>query len=482
MDVLLFAITELSSATYDTFQQSSVAATLLGLAVIGGYLVLRRTLRLRSNALAYQPDPMPPKPAQVIPGRNNAGDPIPEAVEQASADAFAFRSAQRQGAFQGALRSLGLVGALVFSLAMGVEIFGTPTLLRRAFQSASASNHVQLTFETATGGFLHGEIVLRNVKISRQNDPKANFNLACDEVRIRLSFLTILRGQRVIEELQLKHVTGNFDSVGRDPRPQPGRDVNAPPPAVQKTKQQQAVFIEHLKIVDSKIHLTDLALEGEPVEFDLTLKSLDCPYFRSDRAPFDIAFRSNVDGLLDDQEFHVTSVETQEGFRTEWKGSKLPVKLIRAYLGGPFRWLTQGTFDVEASQLVRPDPALPVEVTSHVLLTNVQAGVPDGLRPAAAIGAQFLINYLNNQRKPIDLKFQVELNRERFDLRTVESLDHFWAQMRSAAVTSLIKVSGRKFGIVADEQTADQISDLAQRALERMKERRKARRQAKGLE
>ncbi|MDB5384615.1 MAG: hypothetical protein JWM11_261, partial [Planctomycetaceae bacterium] len=481
---LQFAITSLTSGAINALRQDFETAILLGAGLLASYLVFLRSVqhsRAGSDRLAGE-----------TPSANCDGDqPRPESVEQAADETFGLRTARRHGGLRAGLRIFGLLGAFPVALLLGIEFFATPTLLQRAFQAIQAQSGIELTFETAEGGFLRGELILRNVKIRRQHHPKSNFDLACSEVRLGCSCWTLLQRDPVIEELLLIEVSGKYEARGPAILPNVARNPDAPAPAppapdLVMPEKRSIISIDHLRIVNSRILFTDLQTDGGRVEIDLTLKTLDCPAFRSDRAAFDICFRSNVEGLLNGQEFHVFSTNTPEGFKTEWSGKNLPVELARAYLDGPFRWLTQGTFDVHAVQLVRPDQTQPVQVTCRMVLTDVQAGVPDGLRPAVAIGAQFLVNYLNQQAKPLDLSFQVELNPNRFDLRTVESLDHFWSQVRKAAISSLLKAGGKKLGVAAEfagpenaDQASDVLSDLAERALERIKERRKAKREAK---
>jgi hypothetical protein len=486
MDALSFAVQALTSLAVDAFRQDLGFALQFAICLISAVLVFLRTQRI---ATAQQATRTQTRSSN----RNDLPDaPAPESVGDADVKPVANRTAKPRGGVQSVFRACGLLAMVLFAVILGVEYFGTPTLLRRAFETLHQKSGIKITFETATGGFLQGELVLRNIKISRQNHPQSNFDLVCGEARIRGSAWTILTPGRVFKELQLARVTGNYEQQPRaakpQPQPQPQPQVNnvPAPPAPLADEAKKRVEVGHLSIIDSQIHITDRSVEGEPVEFDLTLNRLDCPSFRSDRAPFDICFRSQIDGLLDEQKFHVASRETPEGSRTEWNATKLPLKLVRAYLNGPFRWLAEGSFDLQATQFVKIDRTQPVQFNCRLVLNDVRVQVPDGLRPAIRVGAIFLADYINQQDKPLPLNFQTEQDRKRFDLRTVESLEQFWSQIQRAAIASLLKTTGRKLDVVADfigaensEEVVDKVSDLAARAIERIKQRKKAKRDAK---
>jgi hypothetical protein len=468
MDALSFSVQFLTSLTMKAFQQNLGLAILFTICVMTSVLVFLRTRRTSVAATADQLD-----------NQTRPADREVEAPPAEPEDAIVVKpritpvANQRYGLWSSA-RALGLGATGLWGLLCGLEHLSMPTVLRQAHEAIEKKTGVELQFQSSTGGFLQGELVLHEVRISRKGHPQSNFDLRCDEVRIRCSVWTALYPGKIFKELQLAKVTGTYELLRRNAPSVLVKKNNAPAPDLDQ--RLRSIEIGHLRIEDALIHFVDRSLEGEPIELEVTLKTLDCPAFRTDRAAFDICFRSQVDGLLDGQEFHAVSTETKAGIRTDWKGTKLPLKLARKYLAGPFRWLSQGSFDFQAAQLVRLDPSLQVQFKCDLVLNDVEVEAPEGVKPAVAIGAQVLIAYLKQQDRPVALSFQTEHDRKRFDLRTTESVEHFWAQVQRAAVSALLKATT---GNKVNDDTVDAVSDLATRAIEKIKERRKARREGK---
>lgn len=466
MDALSLSVQFLTSLTIKSLQQSSSLAILFVGCVIASILAFLRTRRIYVLAAANHLDDQRPSSDREL----EAPPAEPEDVVTVGRIIPPI-SKQRQGLWSSA-RALGFGLTALCGLLCGLEHLSMPMLLRQASVELEKKTGFELKYGSATGGLLSGELVLHEVRISRQGHPRSNFDLQCGEVRVRGSVWTILSPGKILKQLKLEQVTGTYEVLSREAPPGVEKKNIAPDLDGPRNK----IEIGQLRIDDALIHFVDRSVAGELVELDVTLKILDCPNFRTDRAAFDVFFRSRVDGLLDGQEFHAVSVDTKEGTKTDWKGTKLPLKLARRYLDGPFRWLSQGSFDFQATQLVRLNPVLPVQFQCDMVLNDVEVEAPVGARPAAAIGAQVLTSFIKQQDRPLALSFQTEQDRKRFDLRTTESLQQFWTQVQRAAVSALLKASS---GNKVDGDVADAVSDLATRAIERIKERRKAKREGK---
>lgn len=458
MDLLHCTIMALTSEPLNAVRHGIGVAALTGAGLFAGYLLLTRTLLSGIQTVSEEPS-------------DEAGNltcapavASSKSVDKAAADAFALRAGVQRTGLQSILRASGPSGILLFSTLMGIELFAMPSLMRKAFESIREKSGIQLSAESVKGGILHGELVLRKLKIVRKNHPKSNFDLKCAEVRIRATWWTVLSWNPAIDELKLSEVSGQCELLATETPPAPGQTYNSSISDVMNAQLRQGVKIKHFKVADSRIRFTDQSIPGEVVELKVAVKKLDCSDFRTERAATDIVFRSNTEGMLDDQKFQITSTDSKTGHKTEWKATKLPVKLARAYLGGPFRWLTKGKFNVQAEQLVSPDQTRPVQLNCRLSFIEIQAGVPDGLGPTVTIGARYLVNFLNQQSRPVDLNFQVEAPRNRFDLRSVENSNDLWAQIRTAAIAALLKAGGKNLGAVADFVGAENPDEVVEKA------------------
>lgn len=446
----------------------------IGLSVLGVVAsVINRLFWSRWKAVATAEDPQSAEPEP-----NDKGP----AAQPTAGQREPF-SASNMGFVRQTLRCLVFVGIWCATMVAAVEYLGAEPLLRWSLGKLEAKTGVKLTFGQATGGPLRGEFVLRQVRAVRQNHPYSNFDIVCSQVTVRFSFWKLLGSQLAFEDVRAEQISGEYDRIGRhEPGSAPGDDLS------KTEKPKKNIPIGHLEIRDATIDYTDSTVEGDPIEFALGINSLVCRPFRTAYAPYDIVFRSEVDGTLDQQPFRVHSSETATERKTEWEATGLPVKFARAYLGGPFRWLAGGKVDALVTQTTNPDPRVPVVLETTLKLREIQTGVPGNVKPAVALAARIVVSQLKLIPKEKTFGFKLKLEPEKFDLTKTEDLDRLWQQFKQAAVAGLVQSTGIKPEGLSPEsnqkvdQAVNAITDEALKALERIKERRKAKKAAKGKE
>lgn len=374
---------------------------------------------------------------------------------------------------------LGLAGIASVGLLVAVEYLGTGPILSWSFKRLQAKTGIAITFDRATGGPLRGEYVLHRVRAVRENDIHSNFDLLSSSVMVRFSLLNLLWRTPGLHEIRVDQITGSYEKASDRGGLASGAEQS------KSRRRERNIAIDRLSIVDATVNYTDSSLKGEPVKFDLVVKSLQCAPFNTAFAAHDIVFRSNVVGTIDQQPFSIDTQRTETGVKTEWQATGLPVRLARAYLGGPFRLLRAGECDVHVVQTAPDDQKSPVVLDTEITFRAIRAGLPDDVKPAVAIAAQILMTQLKQVPKQMDLDFMLKLDQGKFDLRTTEDLHDVWVQFRAAAVSSLLKTSGLKLETVADgvgkevDLTVDKLTEKAFQIIDRARERRKAKKSEK---
>lgn len=390
------------------------------------------------------------------------------------------QSGPHYGALRSVLRSLTVLGVMSTAALIAAEHFGSAPLLRWSLSKLQAQSGIQFTFEEATGGPLSGQFVLHKVRVQRANDPHSNFDLNASEITLRFSMWKLIRAQIAFDELRIEQVTGAYQRVGKFESP--GAAEKAPrTKSTEKTKENTAeqagqasknVLIRRFQVKNATIDYQDSVVEGEPIQFVLAIKSLTCAPFRTEHAPFDIVFRSEVEGTLDQHPIRIASKKVSNGKQTEWQATGIPVKFARAYLGGPFRWLTAGECDLQVKQTVLDNPRAPVIVETRMGLRNIRAGAPPNVKPAVAIAAQLLISQIKRFPKEKAITFKLRLDPDKFDLTQTEDVDRLWQQFREAAIAALIQSTGLKSGDgtpEGDQKVQETVIDITDTALDALK-------------
>ena len=444
----------------------------LALVVVSVFALLigRRIARGMFNVAA--PEAEPAEPGQ----ERNAEDLVTPGRRVRPADGVVGKTSS----LRWMLRAVGLAGLAVVGSLVALEYYGTEPILRWSLAKLEPKTGVHVTFEKATGGLLSGQFVLHQVHAVRQNHPESNFDLNCSRVTARCSLWKMLSPAMAFDGLLIEHVSGSYHRSGGRQAPGPdGVRADLQRPA----KKGQ---IGELKLLEAMISYTDSTVEGEPVQIDLAIESLDCAPVRAEQAPFDLIFRSNTKGTIEGRPFVIQTTHLPTGTKTEWRATGLPIALVRAYLEGPFRWLRSGECDVSIVQQMPDDRTLPVTLETHLILRNIRPGPPDDTKPAVAIATQLLISQIKNFPKEKDVGFTLKLDPNKFDLTKTEDRQQLWKQFKAAAVAALLQSTPVKIEGLPDganeqlEQAVDTVTKKALKAIENARIRRQARKAAKG--
>ena len=376
------------------------------------------------------------------------------------------------------LRGLGLAGIAVVGSLVGIEFFGTEPILRWSLARLELKSGIRVTFERATGGLLSGQFVLHRVHTVRENHPASNFDLTSSRVTVRCSLWKVLGPDWAVDGLHIEQASGSYHCSAGLPR--------APRPETTLAEPATKARVEQLRVQAATITYTDSTMEGDPVQIDLAIDSLECAPVRAAQAPFDLIFRSNAAGTIEGRPFLIKTTHSPTTTKTEWRATGLPIALVGAYLEGPFRWLHSGECDVSIAQQLHHERTLPVTLEAHLILRNVRPGVPDNAKPAVALAAQLLISRIQRFPKEKDVGFTLEIDSEKFDLTKTEDRNQLWKQFQAAAVAALLQSIPVKVKGSSDEaheqleRTVDKVTNKAIQAIEKLRVRRQARKTPKG--
>lgn len=377
-------------------------------------------------------------------------------------------------------RNLGLRGIAAVGLLLAVEHSATDPLGRWLLNRVESQSEVRLTCDRVTGGLLSGGFVLHQVRAVQEHHPDANYDLRAARVTVRLTAWKLLRASLDIDQVRIEGVQGTYHRL---------RKLEGAPTRQTETKSVRRpsgdVQIGKLSLADWQIDFTDSAVEGDPIECQLAIDSFDCPRVRSSSAAYDLIFRSTVRGKINEHPFAIRTTATETGVNTEWRADRLPMQFARAYLEGPFRWLRSGECDVRVRQHRPFDPNAAVWLESHLVMRDVQPGVPSDTKPAVAIAAQLLISQLKQFPRDRDVGFTLKLPQNKFDLTRIEDRAELWKQYKAAAVAALLQTAAVNSEALPAEtqerldQAVDRLTNRALNAIEKVRAKREARKGAR---
>lgn len=354
-----------------------------------------------------------------------------------------LRTIQRLRTAQRTLMWISAAGLLVL---IGLQWLGLPRMVDWAAARMAERSGIRMAYESVEGSLLQGQIQLRGLTLQRDaTGAPSHFDLRIESVDLDADLFSIL-GTLSLDELKVQGVEGTYERFPKNPERPPAR----------------AFAIQHLVIEAADLQVRDHATKTEMQEFQLQIENWDSRPFRSAKAAFDLIFRSNGDLLIDEHALQVQSREEGEARRSHWQTEGMPLTLLGAYVGGPFAWITQGSFDLIIDDVweLTGDEAT-IESEWQVLLHDLRAKAPEGTSLTRRGLTAPILALLNRAPNPMPLNFGLTLEEGAFSGHA------------SPFAVSLTKVIGDAAFQALGEMTkipVDRIRSMGRSALGRFKD------------
>jgi len=324
----------------------------------------------------------------------------------------------------------GLMAASLLAM-MVIDLFFFESIVRRALKSVENASDIQVEFESASGSVWRGEVALENATFHREGHPKANFDLEIERFELDASLWDLLCQKRTFQSVTAHGLSGRYE-----------REI--PPPNLERSR---SFTVGHMQVTDAKIEYVDHSLvEGEDVTVEFSVDRWTATEFRSGWALFDLMYRSEASGAIEDAPFTVTLDDEGEMHRSQWRLEKAPVGVLAKPLGPPLSWLAAGDFRLEVdSQWRRNLPEAEIEMKCRLELLDLQVGAPAELSLTQRLLVQPALAFFRKHAQKLHLEFTVLLPKHRFE----QALSPEGAGIKSALADAIKHTLVEKIGDIA---------------------------------
>ncbi|MCP5049850.1 MAG: hypothetical protein GY940_21960 [bacterium] len=341
------------------------------------------------------------------------------------------------------------VFAFIFLGIVIIQLFFFEPAVQWALGQVEARKGIRVTFDSAEGSLFSGTLRMKGVKLERGNHSRSQFDLEARDVSLDIDMTALLVFRTRLEDLRVSGLRGEFRRVGGSKRLKP----------------LKSFVIENFVLDDMRLRITRGAGEGNPVTTNLEISRLESAVFRSKLSIYDLLFRSEGRGILQDSSFLIerTGVSRAGSGESRWYVEAFPLELMGAYMGGPMALISEGSIELEVKNRWQGGDKPGVEMDWDLVIRNVKARVPDNYSPGGIIGkmAAPVAAFINRHSKEFELRFRLEFEEEAF--RHVDSLDGagVWKAARKAVAKELLRQA------VINK---DRLKDLGKKGIQKFKD------------
>lgn len=292
---------------------------------------------------------------------------------------------------------------LIIALVINTFLFEQTT--RLVLGKVKSRTGIDVTFDSARGNIFAGTVHMKGVGLKREKHPKSHFDLKAKEISLDMDMTALITFQRVIEELRINGLRGTFRRVGK----------------IKRLKPRKPYVIKNLLLEDMDIMFSDSTRatgREEPLVLSLKIDKMQSAPFRSRLSIFDILFRSTGSGKVEHRFFSIKKKElrTGEGGESLWTLDSLPVELVGAYIGGPFRLISGGGISLEVKNRWQIGGGPGMEMAVNLLIRDIKARIP-GDYPGGSLKRRMagpVVSYINNHSQELSLHFKLRFDEGAF--------------------------------------------------------------------
>ena len=345
-----------------------------------------------------------------------------------------------------------------------VSLFSVNTFLfeptaRFLVSKIEGKTNIEISYSSVDGNVFSGEIAFVGLNARRQGHEKLDFDLSAQKVELNIDIFSLLSNPIAIEALTVDGVRGNItDKIKQKNLNSQGKfelaigtfklgvedndskQIETDPP-LKKLKAKKAFVVNVLTIndVDLEVYKND----KEPLV--LALNKIHSAPFRSEYAVFDMFFRSNIEGSLNNHKIIISTEEISDGRMTKWHLDNFPVGLIKNYVHkAPFSWFESGNIDVLVEDKWQYGDNAEIEMDWSLQLKGVVAKAPADASVVSKTIALPIVNYINNRDDDVDFRFSFVMNESQFESASSLDASGLWDATINALSKKMAMVMGEK--------------------------------------
>lgn len=310
-----------------------------------------------------------------------------------------------------ALRFTGITAGIVLAMSLlaltVLQLFFLKPTVRWAANKIGVNHGIDIQIGQTDGNLFVGKLTLTDLQISGSTESGEAWIGSAGHAKVQLDLLRILGNRTWLRDFQL----GDCDINVTTPSPgtyDPGSILTRGRSAETPDYREKRRFgIRNLEIDNLSITL-NRADADKPTKFVVDrFRGND---IKSEFALFQVFFRSNASGSLNDTPWSIKTAATSDlGRTTEWQFRDVPAETAAHLLGGPILWLQRGRIDIEVIDEWSIGDGPEIDFDWRFVLHDFQAAATTP-NPGPVVSAA--INHLNQADQPFELRLALELNKD----------------------------------------------------------------------
>ena len=277
-----------------------------------------------------------------------------------------------------------------------------------ALKKIKKKTAIDLSYKSYHGDLFSREFYIKGLHVRRTGHEYSDFDIKIDQAKVRINRLSSLFGLVEFDNLLLKGVQGRYIRLKKR--------------RVKKTD----FLIRHLGIDSLNLIVEHRYLHRPDTTFNLFLDKVTSKGFSKRFAAFDLFFRSDVVGRINNAKFEFETSVKQEMRTTLWTIKNISAQSLRHISGKSLLWLKSGVADVKLKYRFHETWSHNIESRCQLHLKNVFTQIPEGTGKIKSVFYKQVVKFFRNRYGDVISEFKFKLSKDDFDGHTSLDIKKFW--------------------------------------------------------
>lgn len=298
---------------------------------------------------------------------------------------------------------------LVITIISAINFLFLDPTVKWIFAKIQSKTGIELSVTNVSGNLFAGKIQFDGLKVKRESAEKSSFDFEVGNASADIKVSSLIFQPVTINSFVISDVSGKVHQPISDSSK---KDSSQKAKHKGKIKSKRDFIIEELDIKNINILLS----KGNNEPIKLSLNNIESAPLRSKFAVFDVFFRSNISGSINDNEFLIKTAEIPSGRSTTWSIEELPVAIFGSYIGKPpLNWFSDGKISLKFEDRWTLDGNADINTNWNFQFKDVELTTPDNMNIIERTLAKPIISYINSKDGNIDINFSLVLNENEFE-------------------------------------------------------------------
>lgn len=289
-----------------------------------------------------------------------------------------------------------------------VNQFFLSVFVDNALNGNSDVTGVLYTYDDFSGNLINGKMHFKGITIVKRRPHESAYKIQVDDLDMQINFTSLFMWPIRINHLHIKGLDGKLLTRGE---PISWHSV-------------QHFLITHLSVNDLKVAMMDKQKKRTQVN----IATFNSGPIRSEYAPLDLVFRSNVEGQIDESPFKISTVVKAGARETEWVLEDFPaMTLSKVIEAPPIDWFKQGLVTMHATKVWPTETSDKLTARWNLNFRGLKVLLPEDLAPFRVAMYQPIANEINSGKGEIQVEIKLELDEASYP-SPYRGLKELWRQ------------------------------------------------------